>query len=106
MEEYTEEQYAQYQVDNGEYYDESYYEQLGYYDENGEFIYYEQQQQSNKVTIKTDMGDVTYQEVYYNDQPMLVDDEGRILNPDKLNRVSCHVVIYTFSSCAIRRIQI
>lgn len=67
-----------------EYGDQGYEE--GYYDENGEFVYYEAEA-NPKYTMKTDMGDISYEIVEQKGMQLLIDSEGRLLNYDKLENV-------------------
>lgn len=60
------------------------YDPYGYYNEAGEYIYY----QYNELEVTTDQGVIKYQEMEVNGQTLLVDNEGRILNPVKLQGVS------------------
>ena len=68
----------------------------GYYTESGEYVYYEQQPSEYPVKefeAHTDQGVILYQEVEVNGQTFLVDREGRLLNPEKLQGVSQITVI-------------
>jgi hypothetical protein len=60
----------------------------GYYNENGEYIYYETEQPT-ELEAHTDQGIVYYQQMNVNGQTLYIDREGRLLNPDKLHGV-CH----------------
>lgn len=82
--------HAQYAQDGGESGDSTTavtYDPYGYYNEYGEYVYY----QPAQIEITTDQGIVTYQEMDVNGQTLLVDKEGRILNPQKLQGVSLNL---------------
>ena len=76
------------------------YESYGYYNESGEFIYYENNQlevggigeegindEEKVVEVHTDQGVIRYQEMNINGQVLLIDYEGRVLNSEKLQGV-------------------
>jgi hypothetical protein len=58
----------------------------GYYNESGEYVYY-QTDQPSEIEAHTDQGIVYYQPMEVNGQTLYVDREGRLLNPDKLQGV-------------------
>lgn len=81
-------------------YDEGYYDENqvaeygaegyeeGYYDENGEWIYYEAEE-NPKYTMKTDMGEISYEVVEgKGGVQLMVDSQGRLLNYGKLENAS------------------
>jgi hypothetical protein len=79
---------AQYQNDEE---DLSLQDPYGYYNENGEYVYYDHQSSEvpvNELEAHTDQGIIFYQEIEVNGQILLVDREGRLLNPEKLQGVS------------------
>ncbi len=71
------------QYDDDENPTESIVDPYGYYNEVGEYVYYETEQPIEQE-IHTDQGIVKVQEFVVNGQTILVDSEGRIVNPDKL----------------------
>jgi hypothetical protein len=79
---------AQYQAEEE---DLSLQDPYGYYNENGEYVYYEHYQETapvKELEAHTDQGVIYYQEIEMNGQTLFVDREGRLLNPDKLEGVS------------------
>lgn len=84
---------AQYS-DTGEYYEGT--DSYGYYNELGEYIYYENtetEHQQSEIEVHTDQGIIKYKEVLINNQLFLVDAEGRLLNENKLQGVSFEVFV-------------